>query len=368
MPLPDLTLGIEEEYQIIDPETRELAPFSEELISRGAVILGDQIKPELMRSQVEVGSKVCRNVEEARAEVIRLRGTIHRLAEERGLRMAAASTHPFSRWSDQELTDADRYEKLAADLRDVARRLLIFGMHIHVGIEDVELRIDIMNQARYFVPHLLALSTSSPFWHGRDTGLKSYRSVIFENMPRSGIPPSFGAFSEYQGFIDTLIATGCIDEPTKIWWDIRPHPKFPTLEFRVADVCTRVDEVVCIAAVLQALVAKLIKLRKENRSWRIYRHHLVTENKWRAVRYGLDGKLIDFGKKREVPLRDLATELLELIDDVVDDLGTRKEVEYLHTILREGSSADRQKATYSETGDFKAVVDQLIRESREGCT
>ncbi|MEM7350243.1 MAG: carboxylate-amine ligase [Acidobacteriota bacterium] len=367
MALPNLTLGIEEEYQIIDPETRELAPFSEEIVTRGQVILQDQIKPEFMRSQVEVGSKICRDIPEARAEVIRLRRTIHGLAEERGLRMVAASTHPFSRWSDQLVTDADRYEKLAADLRDVARRLLIFGMHIHVGIEDVELRIDVMNQARYFLPHLLAFSTSSPFWHGRDTGLKSYRSVVFENMPRSGIPPAFGAYSEYQGFIDTLIATGCIEEPTKIWWDIRPHPKFPTLEFRVCDVCTRIDEVICIAAILQALVAKLIKLRQENRSWRIYRHHLVTENKWRAVRYGLDGKLIDFGKHREIPLRELAVELLEVIDDVLDDLGTRKEVEYLHTLLEQGSSADRQKATYAETGDFKAVVDQLMRESREGC-
>ncbi len=367
MSLPNLTLGIEEEYQIIDPETRSLAPMSEDLIARGQVILGDQIKPELMRSQVEVGSKVCRNISEARDEVIRLRSTICRLAEDRGLRMAAASTHPFSRWHEQELTDADRYEKLASDLRDVARRLLIFGMHVHVGIEDRELRVDVMNQARYFLPHLLAFSTSSPFWHGRDTGLKSYRSVIFENMPRSGIPPSFGAYSEYEGFIDTLIRTGCIDEPTKIWWDIRPHPKFPTLEFRVSDVCTRIDEVICIAAILQALVAKLMRLRQDNRSWRPYRHHLITENKWRAVRYGLDGKLIDFGKKREIPLRELAVELLEVIDDVVDELGTRKEVEYLHTLLAEGSSADRQLATFSETGDLKAVVDRVVKESREGC-
>ena len=368
MPLPKLTLGIEEEYQIIDPVTRELAPYSEELISRGEVILGDQIKPELMRSQVEVGSRVCRDVGEARAEVVRLRGTIHRLAEEHGLAMAAASTHPFSKWSEQKLTSADRYEKLEADLRDVARRLLIFGMHVHVGIEDPELRIDVMNQARYFVPHLLALSTSSPFWHGRETGLKSYRSVIFENMPRTGIPPVFSSYSEYGAFLETLIKTRCIDEPTKIWWDIRPHPKFPTLEFRVADVCTRVDEVVCLAAILQALVAKLIKLREANRSWRLYRHHLIVENKWRAVRYGLDGRLIDFGKKQEVPLRELALELLEMIDDVVDSLGTRKEVDYLHTLLAHGSSADRQLAVYRETGSLEGVVDRLIEESREGCT
>lgn len=364
MRLPKLTLGIEEEYQIVDPKTRELAPMGEALIRSGEKVLKDQIKPEFMRSQVEVGTTVCQDIGEARAEIIRLRSTVDKVAREHGMRMVAASTHPFSRWSDQEVTAADRYEKLEADLRDVARRLLIFGMHVHIGIEDPELRVDIMNQARYFVPHFLALTTSSPFWHGRDTGLKSYRSVIFQNMPRSGIPPSFQAYSEYEGFTDTLIATGCIDEPTKIWWDIRPHPKFPTLEFRMMDVCTKIDEVICVAALLQAMVAKLIKLRQENKSWRSYRNHLITENKWRAVRYGLDGKLIDFGRKEEVPVRFLARELLELLEDVVDELGTRKEVEYLETLLSDGSSADRQLATFHRTGKLEDVVDQLIEESQ----
>lgn len=364
MRLPPLTLGIEEEYQIVDPESRELAPMSEPLIERGAEILGDQIKPELMRSQVEVGTVVCRDIGEARGEIIRLRSTICRLAEEQGLRMAAASTHPISSWSAQEVTAADRYIKLQDDLRDVARRLLIFGMHVHIGIEDPELRIDVMNQARYFIPHLLALSTSSPFWSGRDTGLKSYRSVIFENMPRSGIPPSFHSYSDYQNFADTLVRTGCIEEPTQIWWDIRPHPKFPTLEFRMADICTRVDEVICLTALIQALVAKLIKLRLENRSWRAYRHHLITENKWRAVRYGLDGKLIDFGRRQEIPLRFLAGELLELVDDVVDEIGVRDELSRLGAMLEEGSSADRQLQTHRRTGRLEAVVDQLIEESR----
>jgi len=364
---PELTLGIEEEYQIVDPETRELAPMSDKLIERGREILQDQIKPELMRSQIEVGTRPCRTVAEARGEVVRLRSAIAGLAREQGLRMVAASTHPLSRWSHQELTSAARYEKLATDLKDVARRLLIFGMHVHVGIDDPELRIDVLNQARYFIPHILALSTSSPFWAGRDTGLKSYRSVIFENMPRSGIPPTFGAYSEYQGFIATLVATGCIDEATKIWWDIRPHPEFPTLEFRMADVCTRVDEVLCVAAIIQALVAKLIQLRRDNRSWRHYRHHLITENKWRAVRYGLDGKLIDFGARAEVPVRLLTLELLELIDDVVDDLGSRQEVDYVHRILRDGSSADRQLRTFRKSGDLEAVVDQLVVESVAGC-
>ena len=362
-----LTLGIEEEFQIVDPVSRELAPSGNTLIELGSETLGEQIKPELMQSQVEVGTSVCGDIAEARSEVLRLRRAVADLAEGHGKKMVAASTHPFSRWSDQVLTAADRYQQLESDLKDVARRLLIFGMHVHVGISDPELRIDIMNQARYFMPHILAISTSSPFWHGRETGLKSYRSVIFENMPRSGLPPTFSAYSDYEGFIDTLIETGCIDEATKIWWDIRPHPKFPTLEFRICDVCTKVEEVLCIAALLQAMVAKLIKLRNGNQSWRTYRHHLITENKWRAVRYGLDGHLVDFGRRAEVPVRSLATELLELVDDVVDDLGSRTEVEYLRTILEDGSSADRQLATYHRTENLEAVVDQLIEESVAGC-
>ncbi len=367
MELPKLTLGIEEEYLLVDPETRELAPEGDEVVEEGEKLLPGQIKPEMMRSQVEVGTRVCNDVAEARVEVVRLRRAVIDLAAKRGLCLMAASTHPMSRWMDQPVTDSHRYHKLESDLRDVGRRLLISGMHVHVGIENPELRIDVLNQARYFMPHLLALSTSSPFWVGRDTGLKSYRSIVFGNMPRSGIPPIFRSWNDYEKFISTLMKTGCIDEPTKIWWDIRPHPKFPTVEFRIADVCTRVDEVICLTAVLQALVAKLIKLRFENRSWRVYRHHLITENKWRAVRYGLDGKLIDFGKRREVPVRELIGELQELVDDVVDELGVRHEVAYLEEILAGGTSADRQLATYRETGDLKAVVDRIVKESREGC-
>ncbi|MEM6792740.1 MAG: carboxylate-amine ligase [Acidobacteriota bacterium] len=362
-----LTLGIEEEYQIIDPETRQLASSNEALLREGVKILGEQIKPEFLQSQVEVGTRVCQDIQEARSELVRLRKTVSDLARRQGLAMAAASTHPISSWSDQEITSVDRYRQLEENLRHVVRRMLIFGMHVHVGIEDPELRIDVMNQARYFLPHILAITTSSPFFQGKDTGLKSYRTVIFENMPRSGIPPSFRAFSEYQAFVDTLIATGCIDEPTKIWWDIRPHPKFPTLEFRVSDVCTRVEECLCVAALLQALVAKLIKLRNHNQSWRSYQHHLIVENKWRATRYGLNGMLIDFGKREEVPVRHLALELLDLVDDVVDDLGSRAEVEYLRRIVREGSSADRQLETFRRTGALEDVVDQLVEESIEGC-
>ncbi len=368
MQLPELTIGIEEEYQIIDPESRELKSYIQELLSQGQAVLHDQIKSEFLQSQVEVGSQICRNIKEARLELTRLRRTINELAQANGLRVAAASTHPFSRWEKQDITASERSLKLEEDMGELARRLLIFGMHVHIGIEDKELMIDVMNQARYFLPHILALSTSSPFWDGRNTRLKSYRSVIFENLPRSGLPPSFDSWADFQGFVDTLVRTGCIDEPSKIWWDVRPHSKFPTLEFRVSDICTRVDEAICIAALIQAIVAKLIRLRAANMSWRLYRHHLIEENKWRAVRYGLDGKMIDFGARQEVPARFLASELLNFVDDVVDELGSREEVEYVHTILKGGTSADRQLQTYRQTNDLRTVVDQLIEETSEGCS
>ncbi|MEM1202157.1 MAG: carboxylate-amine ligase [Acidobacteriota bacterium] len=367
MPLPDLTLGIEEEYQIIDPENRELKSYVQEFLEEGRVILQDQIKPEYLQSQVEVGSHICRNVQEIRSEVIRLRRSICKLAEEKGVKVAAASTHPISQWSHQMANKGERYTELGNSMAQLARRMLIFGMHVHVGIEDKELMIDVMNQIRYFIPHLLAISTSSPFWQGRDTGLKSYRTVVFESLPRTGLPPRLTSWADYQGFIDTLVATRCIDEPTKIWWDVRPHPKFPTLEVRVCDICTTVDEAVCLTAVVQAIVAKLIKLRQGNRSWRPYRHHLITENKWRAVRYGIDGQMIDFGQRSEIPVRELIHELLDLVDDVVDDLRSRKEVEYLETILKHGTSADRQLEVYRRTGSLEAVVDHLVEETRAGC-
>lgn len=367
MPKIPFTLGIEEEYQIIDAETRELTSYIQEFLDQGRVILPDQIKPEFLQSQVEVGSQICHSIEEAREELVKLRRGVIQVAEANGLRVAAASTHPFSSWTKQRITAGERYTKHEAEMADVARRLLIFGMHVHIGIEDRGLMIDVMDQARYFLPHLLALTTSSPFWHGRKTGLKSYRSVVFESVPRTGPPPAFRSWGEYEEFIDTLVKTGCIEDSTRIWWDIRPSMKFPTLEFRVMDVCTRVEEALCLAALVLSIVTKLIKLRRSNQSWRRYRHHLITENKWRAVRYGTKGTLLDFGRQEAVPYAQLATELVELVDDVVDDLGVRREVEYVHTILENGSSADRQLATFEETGDLKAVVDRLVAETKECC-
>ncbi len=360
------TIGIEEEYQIIDPETRGLTSYVQELLDEGREVLKDQIKPEFLQSQLEVGSRICNSMQEARQELIRLRRSVSDLAEARGVKMAAASTHPFSRWTEQHVSPGERATKHVEAMADVARRMLIFGMHVHVGIADKDLLIDVMAQARYFLPHLLALSTSSPFWHGRATGLKSYRSIVFESLPRTGPPPSFSSWSEYQAFLQTLIKTGCIDEPTKIWWDMRPHPKFPTLEFRIFDICTKVDEAICLASLALAIVFKMIKLRRANQSWRRYRHHLIAENKWRAARYGIDGNLIDFGKQQQVPMRQLAKELLELIDDVLDELGIRADAEYVNTILEEGTSADRQLAVYQQAGRLEAVVDHVIRETKAG--
>ena len=381
MPTPPMTLGVEEEYQIIDPETRNLHSYISEFLSQDEQRSKKlDLKPELMQSQVEVGSRVCRNVKEVRTEVVRLRREVFSLAEDNNLKIAAASTHPFAKWEEQSITEGVRYRELLDDMQRVARGLLIFGMHVHVGFgsdqPSKDLMIEIMNQARYFIPHLLALSTSSPFWHGYNTGLKSYRSVVFEMLPRTGIPHSFQSWAEYKAYERTLGQVGSFgkrDSVAKIWWDIRPHPVFDTLEFRIADICTRVDECICIAALFQAICAKLLKLRRNNLSWRHYRHMHITENKWRAVRYGIQGDLIDFGLEEAVPFQFLMEELLEIVDDVLDDLGSREEVEYVRTILQNGSSADRQIAMYEQNGGdenrevaLKAVVDHLVAETQEG--
>jgi glutamate---cysteine ligase / carboxylate-amine ligase len=363
---PSLTLGIEEEYQIIDPETRELRSYITEILTGDHMVLGE-IKPELHQSMVEIGTKVCRTPAEVRAELIRLRGHVMRLAARNGLVIAAAGTHPFSSWITQEITPLERYMGVRQDLADLAQQLLIFGTHVHVGIEDRDFLIDAMNVARYFVPHVLALSTSSPFWMGRETGLKSYRSIIFRNFPRTGIPPVLESGTAYATLVDTLVRTGCVPNASKVWWDVRPNHSYPTLEFRICDVCTRLDEAVCVAAILQAIVAKLWKLRRDNMTFRVYPTALIEENKWRAVRYGLDGKLVDLGKEQELPARVLIRELLEwFVDDVLDELGSRREVEYAFHILEHGTSADRQLARFRQTGDLKAVVDALVSETAEG--
>ena len=363
---PTLTIGIEEEYQIIDPQTRELRSYITEILKEDSVLMGE-VKPELHQSMVEVGTKVCRTPAEARLELIRLRKLVMDLAAKKGLKIAAAGSHPFSAWQTQEITPLERYIAVKDDLQDLAQRLLIFGTHVHIGIEDREFLIDAMNVSRYFLPHVLALSSSSPFWMGRLTGLKSYRSVVFRNFPRTGVPPQLGSWAEYERLVQTLVETNSIPNSSKIWWDVRPNWTYPTIEFRICDVNTRVEEAVCMAAIFQAIIAKLWKLRRDNLTFRIYPQELIEENKWRAVRYGLDGKLIDFGKRQEFPARTIIRELLEwFLDDVLDELGSRKEVEYALRIMEEGTSADRQIATWHRTGNLHDVVDQLIRETAEG--
>ena len=360
------TLGIEEEFQIVDPHTRELRSHVVEILEEGVMLLGEQIKPEMIQSMVEVGTGICRNIEEARADITNLRSVISSLARKNGLVIIAASTHPISRWQDQKIFDDERYELLVQELQTVARSLLIFGLHVHVGIPDRDRQIHIMNAARYFLPHVLALTTSSPFWMAHNTGLKSYRCEIFKQFPRTDIPDHFDSYASFQRYIDLLIRTGCIDNGKKIWWDVRPHPFFPTLEFRVCDIPTRVDDTIAIAALFQAIVAKLNTLIEKNLGFRLYRRLLIQENKWRAVRYGLDGNMIDFGKQKEVPTRDLIHELLDFVDDVVDALGSRKEIEHIHTIMERGTSADEQLEVYnSSNNDLNAVVDRLIDRTME---
>src|SRR2546425_3750459 len=359
------TLGIEEEFQIVDPKTRELRSHVSEFLEEGKMILGEAIKPEMIQSMIEVGTGVCKNIQEARTDITRLRSIISGLAAKTGLVIVAASTHPFSHWQDQKIYDDERYELLVQELQTVARSLLIFGLHVHVGVADPERRIHIMNAARYFLPHVLALTTSSPFWMGHNTGLKSYRTEVFKQFPRTDIPDHFDSYSGFQRYVELLVKTGCINDGKKIWWDLRPHPYFPTLEFRICDIPTRVDDTIAIAALFQAIVAKLTKLIEKNLGFRLYRRMLIQENKWRAVGWGVAGKMIDFREHKEVPTRDLIRELLDFVDDIVDELDSRKEIEHIHTILERGTSADEQLRVYHETNDLKEVVDRLIELTAE---
>jgi glutamate---cysteine ligase / carboxylate-amine ligase len=362
------TIGVEEEFQIVDPTTGELRSHVTNLVEQTSAGLGEQVKPELHQSIVEIGTKICSDVEELDIELRRIRGELVRAADRAGLHVAAAGTHPFSNWIDQVITPGERYKNIVEELQQLARSLLIFGMHVHVAVPDRTTMIDLMNMARYFLPHLLALSTSSPFWMGRDTGLKSFRTTVFRRFPRTGIPDHFSSWSEYEDYIALLVHLHCIDNAKKIWWDVRPHPIFGTLEFRICDVATRVDEAVAIAALTQAIVVKLHRLYTRNMGFRMYARALIEENKWRAARWGIEGKLIDFGKRIEVPMRELGEELLAFVDDVVDDLGSREALRPIHRILREGTSAERQLHVYRETGDLKAVVHHLVMETRDGVT
>ena len=360
-----LTIGIEEEFQIVDGDG-QLKSHGETLIGAAQPYLEERVKAEMMQSVVEIGTRICADVGEARKEIANARGTLATLLKRDGLRLVSAGTHPFSHWQEQLVTEHERYKVLEEELQDVIRELLIFGLHVHVGIPDREQRIEVMNEARYFLPHLLAISTSSPFWLTRNTGLKSYRQIVWQRFPRTGIPPEFTSWDEYENYVELLVRTKCIDDGKKIWWDLRPHAFYPTIEFRVMDAATRIDETLCIAGLIQAICAKLLVLRSRNLGFRRYMPGLIQENKWRAMRGGMNASLIDFGKETEVPMRDLAEELLEFVDDVVDTLGSRKEVEYLRVIAREGTSADRQIRAFHQTGHLHAVVDNLAAETLEG--
>ncbi len=360
------TLGIEEEFAIIDPETRELRSHIQEILEYGKVILKEQIKPEMHQSVVELGTEICQSVVDARAHVIELRSRLAELAARSGLKIASVGTHPFSHWRDQLITQGERYHEIVKDMQQLARANLIFGLHVHVGIPDRDVAIHVMNQARYFLPHIYALSVNSPFWVGQDTGLKGYRLKVFERFPRTGIPDAFESLSEYEDYCKLLVKTGCVDNAKKIWWDIRLHPFFDTLEVRVCDAQSRVDDTLAIAALIQAVIVKLHKLLSRNITFRVYRRRLLDENRWRASRYGIEGKLIDFGKEAEVDTRSLLNELLEFVSTEVNELGTGNEMAHIERIMREGTGADRQLAVWQHTRDMKTVVDQIVAETYEG--
>lgn len=351
---------------MVHPETRELHTHVNSIFDVASKKPGQELKPEMHKSVVEVGTQICTDIKDARKQVTQMRRDLANLAIENDMRIAASGTHPFSHWRDQEITDHPRYHEIVNEMQEAARANLIFGLHVHVGIDNRDVGIHIMNAARYFIPHIFALSTNSPFWLGRNTGFKSYRVKVFDKFPRTGIPDYFSSVAEYDNFVNTLIKTNCIDNAKKIWWDIRLHPFFETLEFRVCDVTMRIDETIALAALIQAVVVKLHKLIKQNLGFRIYRRALIAENKFRASRYGIEGKLIDFGKTEEVPFISLAHELLEFIDDVVDELDSREEISYIFKILEDGTGAERQLKVFEETGDLKKVTDFIVQETHYG--
>lgn len=356
------TLGVEEEYMVLDPETRELKSHEQKIVSEGQKVIKDKVKAEMHQAVVEVGTDICQNIEEAYRDVSTLRNTISQIAGDLGYWVGASGTHPFSHWERQLITDHARYSQIVNELQEAARSNLIFGLHVHVGMEDRKMAIHIANSARYFLPHVYALSTNSPFWEGRQTGYKSFRTKVFDKFPRTGIPDYFESIEAYENYVNLLIKTNCIDNAKKIWWDLRVHPFFNTVEFRICDVPLRIDETIAIAALFQAICAKLYKLRSGNLNFIQYHRALINENKWRAGRYGIDGTLIDFGKEAEVNTRVLIYELLDFIDDVVDQLGSRQAINYIHQILEKGTGADRQLTVFNESRNLVSVVDFIHTE------
>lgn len=372
---PSFTVGIEEEYLLVDRESRNLiseAPPT--MMSECEALLENQVTPEFLQCQIEIGTRVCDSLDGAREDLRRLRRTVSQVARTHGLEIIAASTHPFAVWGEQKRTEKERYEVIAQDLQEVVRRLMISGMHIHVGIEDEDLRVDLMAQVSYVLPHLLALSTSSPFWQGHQTGLKSYRIAVWNELPRTGLPEHFDSFTEFERHVEVMVNAGLIEDGTKLWWDIRPSVKFPTLEMRISDICTRLDDTICIAAMFRCWLHMLYRLRRNNQRWRRYSNMLVNENRWRAQRYGVDKGLVDFGRGEIVPYRDLLEEILVLIREDAQHLGCVAEVEHARAILDRGTSAHWQVKTYedalaggaSQDDALKAVVDMLIKETMHG--
>src|SRR6476659_8582352 len=336
------TLGVEEEYMVVDPETRELKSHQQRIVSEGQKVIKDKVKAEMHQAVVEVGTDICADIDEAFQDVSNLRKTLSGIADSLGFAMGAAGTHPFSHWESQLITDHIRYNEIVNELQEAARSNLIFGLHVHVGMETREMANHIANSTRYFLPHIYALSTNSPFWEGRQTGYKSFRTKVFDKFPRTGIPEAFDSIESYENYVKLLVKTNCIDNAKKIWWDLRVHPFFNTVEFRICDVPMTVDETIALTALFQAICAKLYKLSSKNLSFIQYSRALIKENKWRAGRYGIDGYLIDFGKEEEINARVLIYELLDFVDDVVDELGSRHAVNYITKMMEEGTGADRQ--------------------------
>lgn len=353
------TVGVEEEYMVLDPVTKELKSHEQKIVQEGQKVIKDKVKAEMHQAVVEVGTDICQDVDEAFRDVSTLRTTIAGIADSLGLAMGASGTHPFSHWESQLITDHVRYSEIVNELQEAARSNLIFGLHVHVGMETREMANHIANSTRYFLPHIYALSTNSPFWEGRSTGYKSFRTKVFDKFPRTGIPDAFESIEAYDNYVKLLIKTNCIDNAKKIWWDLRVHPFFNTVEFRICDIPMTVDETIAMAALFQAVCARIYMLRSKNLNFMQYSRPLLNENKWRASRYGIDGYLIDFGKEEEVNTRALIYELLDFIDPVLDHLGSRHRVQYVHNILEHGTGADRQLAVYEQSRNLSSVVDYV---------